>query len=461
MIPLNAYSNKAVLVVGYGTTGIATAAALHKSGANVFIWDDDHSKKADAQKKAFQIFDENTCDLNELEAIIWSPGIPHTYPSPHPLAKKVLSSGHVLRCDIDLLAETQADAFFIGITGTNGKSTTTALTQHILKSAKRTTEVGGNFGIAALDLKPLKNGAYYILELSSYQLELCPKLSCNIAVLLNITPDHLERHNGIKGYINSKKRLLQNQTNSALKVIVNNDTHTNQIINKYRKEKKNIIEVSCNKDLEDGIVISDGFLIDRKWNTNEIIDLKNYACLPGQHNWLNAGAAYAITKSIGVSSKIISSAFSTFSGLNHRQELIGKSRKVTFINDSKATNANATLYAMNCYNNIYWIAGGIPKDDGIEPLKPLLHRVAHAFLIGQSTSRFAKTLEQENVKFSICKNLYEATVQAGRQAEKDELPEPVVLLSPASASFDEFKDFEERGNHFRQIIINNWPEVAQ
>jgi UDP-N-acetylmuramoylalanine--D-glutamate ligase len=424
MIDLEPYSNKTVLVMGYGITGSATATALRKSGANVLVWDDSYVKRRDAEKQKFKIFDENTDSLKNLETVIWSPGIPHTYPTTHPLAKRLLSSGHTLRCDIDLLAETQTDALFIGITGTNGKSTTTALTQHILQTAQKTVEIGGNFGIPALNLKPLIN-------------------------------------DGLNGYIGSKMKLLNNQTNSAIKIIVNNDTYTSQIIKESRTGTNDIVEISCDKTLESGISISNGVLIDTKWNTKEHIDLKHYESLPGKHNWLNAAAAYAVAKSVGISNHNISNAFSTFKGLKHRQELIGKTDVATFINDSKATNANATMCAMACYNNIYWIAGGVAKDEGIEPLKPLLHRVKHAFLIGKSSFEFSKTLDQEKIQYTICKHLEHATIHAEKHAEKDALPGSVILLSPACASFDAFKNFEERGDKFRQIIVNNWPEVTK
>jgi UDP-N-acetylmuramoylalanine--D-glutamate ligase len=463
MVPTLRYAGERVLVMGLGKSGLSAAASLRASGAKVQVWDDKPAQVQEGTARGFSAFDGAAMNLEGVRTVVWSPGIPHTLPKAHPLATRARAAGVTLTCDVDLLVEAQTDAAVIGITGTNGKSTTTALTAHVFKHAGRKTAVGGNIGIPALELEPLGLGGTYVLELSSYQLELVPHLHCETAVLLNITPDHLDRHGGLEGYIAAKRRIFSYQRNPRTAIIGIDDAHCAALYDALRRDGLHtVVPISVRIAAPGGFYVQNGVLFDATGaSPKEIVDLKTIARLPGAHNWQNAAAVAAIAGAHGLSHAQLVAGLRTFPGLKHRQELVGALQNVTFINDSKATNADAAEKALLCYDNIYWIAGGVAKEGGIAPLAPLFPRIRHAFLIGEAADAFADTLEGK-VSLSLYEDMESAIEEAGEMALKDKLPGATVLLSPACASFDMFKSFEERGDRFRDEVRTLWPQaVAQ
>ncbi len=458
MVPTFRYAGEKVVVMGLGKSGLSAAASLRASGADVAVWDDQPASLAQGAAKGFRTFD-GAAPLSGVRAVVWSPGIPHTYPQPHSLATKARAQNIPLACDVDLLLEAQTDASVVGITGTNGKSTTTALTAHIFATAGRKVAAGGNIGIPALDLEPLGLGGTYVLELSSYQLELVPHLACETAVLLNITADHLDRHGGMDGYIAAKRRIFSHQRPPRVAIIGIDDPHCAALYDALRRDGLHTVwPISAKQAAPGGFHVQDGKLIDATGpRPTTIIDLTTVARLPGVHNWQNAAAAAAAARASGISYDAIAEGMRTFPGLKHRQELVQQVANVSFVNDSKATNADAAEKALACYQNIYWIAGGRPKEGGIRSLAPLFGRIRHAFLIGEAADDFADTLDDQ-VPFALYEDMESAIAEAGAMALKDQLPGATVLLSPACASFDMFKSFEERGDRFRAEVLKLWPK---
>jgi UDP-N-acetylmuramoylalanine--D-glutamate ligase len=460
-VPVLRYFGETVLVVGLGKSGLSAAAALRAGGANVRVWDDNANARDGAVRSGFKLAAEGASAIDGMRAVVWSPGIPSTFPKPHPLAAQAKAAGVPLICDVDLLLQSQLDATVVAITGTNGKSTTTVLTAHLFKHAGRRSAVGGNLGFPALDLDALGLGGIYVLELSSYQLELVPHLAAETAVLINITPDHLDRHGGMDGYIAAKKRIFEHQRHPRAAVIGVDDAHSRKIYDTLCRDGiHHTIPISAKGPVAGGVYVEDGWLIDGTSSIPaRIINLREVARLPGEHNWQNATAAAAVARSHGIVAADIASGLRTFAGLAHRQEVVAVIDGVTFVNDSKATNADATEKALRCYENIYWIAGGRAKEGGIVSLKPLFPRVRHAFLIGEAADDFADTLEG-HVPTTLYEDLETAIEDAGEMALKNKLPGATVLLSPACASFDMFKSFEERGDLFRAEVHAIWPPAA-
>ncbi len=457
MISTLRYAGERVVVMGLGKSGLSAAESLRASGADVRVWDDTPTQLAQGTARSFTAFDGANPNFDDTRALVWSPGVPHTHPEPHPIALQAQKAGLQLRCDVDLLLESQPDATVIGVTGTNGKSTTTALIAHILESAGRKTAAGGNLGVPALDLEPLGIGGTYVLELSSYQLELVPNLACDSAVFLNLASDHLNRHGGMDGYIAAKKRVFDNQRHPRTAVVGIDDSYTAAICAALTADGiHTTIPISAKQPVIGGVYVDDGILINAMGqDLEEITDLKTAPALPGAHNWQNAAAATAVALSHGLSSEIVASSLASFPGLHHRQEVVSTQGNTTFVNDSKATNADATEKALACYDTIYWIAGGQAKEGGIESLKPFFPRIRHAYLIGEAANDFAKTLNG-HVPVDHCGDLRSAIEKAGTAAMRDNMP-ATVLLSPACASFDMFKNFEDRGNRFRDEVNRLWP----
>ena len=458
MIPLTTYRDDAILVVGLGKSGASAAKALSAGGARVSVWDDSPAKRAEAEAQGFAVINIDTVDMRTMDDIIWSPGVPHTFPKPHKLAEKAKDAGLTLRCDVDLLATAQPDATYIGITGTNGKSTTTALTGHVLKSVGKNVDVGGNLGVPALDLKPLGADGIYVLELSSYQVELTPNLSCATAALINIAPDHLDRHYGIEGYVTAKADLFSRQKASATAIVGLDDEYSRNVFTALHDNKSHtIIGISADSSANANVLVQDGLLFDGLDGVlKEAADLHGLAALPGQHNWQNTAAAYAVARSIGIEPDIIIDAIGSYGGLAHRQELVQSTDGVSFVNDSKATNTEAAAKALICYENIHWILGGQFKEENLGAIQSVLQRVVHAYLIGHELDELENLLVPF-VSVSRCGDLKTAVHEAHRDASLT-IPS-TVLLSPACASFDQFKNFEERGDTFRNIIndLGNFP----
>ncbi|MFA7431393.1 MAG: UDP-N-acetylmuramoyl-L-alanine--D-glutamate ligase [Rhodospirillaceae bacterium] len=450
MIAVHRYAGLEIAVVGLGKSGLSAARALREGGARVQVWDDQEAARAKAAAEGFTVTEPSEAAWMTLNRVVWSPGIPHNFPTPHPAAILAHKLGKLLVCDVDLLCKTQLDASYIAITGTNGKSTTTTLIAHILAADGLPCAAGGNLGTPALDLPALPFSGTYVLELSSYQLELVPTLAADVAVWLNISPDHIDRHGSVEGYVAAKKRIFVNPHRVQTAIIGIDDAPSRFVYNTLRTSGAHkVIPVSVTGDAPNGITVrADGTLVDATEGRPRVIGtLAGLPTLPGAHNWQNAACAYAAARARGIKAERIMAALATFPGLPHRQQQVAVIEDVAFINDSKATNADATARALACYDSILWIAGGVPKEGGIESLEPYFPRIRHAFLIGQAAAAFAKTLDGK-VAYSLCGSLQEAVEMADEEAEVGD----VVLLSPACASFDQFANFEARGNAFIEIV---------
>jgi UDP-N-acetylmuramoylalanine--D-glutamate ligase len=449
MIDVFPFNGIAVGVLGLGKSGRAAAEALVLSGADVRAWDDKPETREKAAASGILIVDLAGMDWSEVPTLVLSPGIPHSFPRPHPVVTRARQAGAEIVCDVELLARTQREAAYIGITGTNGKSTTTALIGHILELAGRDVAVGGNLGTPALTLPALYGGGTYVIEMSSYQLELTHSITWDVAVLLNITPDHLDRHGGMEGYVAAKKKIFWRQTRPRAAVIGVDDEIAREIHHELaRRADQVVIAVSAERRVEGGVYAEDGWLVDDiERQKARILDLRTLERLPGSHNWQNVAAAYAACRHAGVQPHQAAACIASFPGLAHRQELVATIGGVKYVNDSKATNADAAAKALGCYRDIYWIAGGQAKEGGISLLAGFFPSIRRAFLIGEAAAPFAETMKGK-VEVSRSGDLATAVREASEAAK----PGSVVLLSPACASFDQFANFEERGHAFRRLV---------
>ncbi len=430
MIELKNYSGKNVAVFGLGITGLATIKALLAGNANVYAWDDINNP--DIPKVNF--IHPSKYNWNIIDLLILSPGIPLKYPQAHEVVTMTKKVGCRISSDIDLLYESQPQAKFIGVTGTNGKSSTASLIQHILTSNGVNSCLGGNIGIAALDLE---NGAdVYVLEMSSYQLDLCSKINFDISIILNITPDHLDRHKNIRNYIAAKKKICGKIS------IIGLDNNNSADIYKNLNSKK--IGFSVDKILKNGIS-----LVNKKVYKDSV-----YKITLTDTNIINENiaAAYVACSLLKMEDKQICNSIKAFINLAHRIEFVRKIGNTTFINDSKATNAVAAQKALSKYENIYWIAGGIAKDnEGISNID--LTNVKKIFLIGKATEEFSKQLNNRDRAYTKCNTLEKAVKIAYSEASQEK-NNSVILLSPACSSFDQWKNFEERGDSFKEFVQN-------
>lgn len=443
MILVPSLGGKKVVVMGLGKSGTATARALTASGAQVTAWDDGEAARKAAAAAGVIVAEPN---LEGVDLVVWSPGIPHTHPADkaHPLAAQARAAGIPVVCDVELLARAKPANPMLAVTGTNGKSTTTTLLAHVLAACGRDVAAGGNLGIPALDMADLGTEGRYVLELSSYQLELVETLSLKAGVLLNITPDHLGRHGGMGGYVAAKRRLFDRLAPGGVAVIGVDDDYCEGMAAALEDAGLTVIRISAEQTLAQGISAADGIL---RVDGVPLADLRTITRLPGRHNWQNACAVFALARADGLEPQAIAAALATYPGLAHRQELIAQFGGVTYVNDSKATNADATEKALVCYDNIHWILGGQPKEGGIDSLVPHFGRIKHAYLIGDAAEDFAQVLEGR-VPYTLSGSMLMAVTRAAATAE----PGDVVLLSPACASWDQFKSFEHRGDVFRQLV---------
>jgi UDP-N-acetylmuramoylalanine--D-glutamate ligase len=449
MIAVTEFNNERVAVLGLARSGLAAAQALQRGGARVMAWDDAAKRREDAAAVGLPLVDLAATDLTGVRALVLSPGIPHTFPAPHRVAARARDAGVPIIGDIELLARSCRSARYVGVTGTNGKSTTTALVAHILASAGRRVAAGGNIGVPALLLDALGADGTYVLEMSSYQLELTPSLAFDVAVLLNITPDHLDRHGGMAGYVAAKELIFARQREGQSAVIGIDDPTCRGIAARLAAGKRQRVVTISAQDAAD-VFVADGRLIDAMaGERRSVLDLRAVERLPGRHNWQNAAAAYAVVRCLGLGADAAVAGIRSFAGLAHRQELIAVIDGVRYVNDSKATNADATANALACYDAIYWIAGGIAKEGGIAALAPFFPRIRRAFLIGEAAPAFAATLEGR-VAYERSGTL-DAAVAAAHAAARGQKG-AAVLLSPACASFDQFSDFEARGARFRALV---------
>ncbi|MFZ3005338.1 MAG: UDP-N-acetylmuramoyl-L-alanine--D-glutamate ligase [Phenylobacterium sp.] len=458
MIPVRGFEGKTVAVFGLARTGLAAARALLAGGARVALWDERPEGRAAAQAQGLPLVDLTTADWSEFAALMLSPGVPLTHPEPHWTVTKAKEHGVEIVGDMELFARTVNAApehkrpKIVAITGTNGKSTTTALIGHICASAGRDTRVGGNIGVGVLDLEDMHGGAVYVLEMSSYQLDLTTSLKPDVAILLNVSPDHLERHGGMEGYVAAKRRILLNQGKGDTAVIGVDDPWGQRICTEITAaNRRTIVPISASKAMGRGVYVLQGLLYDATGERAvEVADLLRARSLPGRHNWQNAAAAYSAARGLGITAEEAAEGLMSFPGLAHRMETVGQVGRVRFVNDSKATNTDAARQAMSSYPKFYWIAGGQPKTGGIDALVDLFPRIEKAYLIGEASEAFEETLK-DKAQTVACGTMEAAVAKAYADAAAKG-QDAVVLLSPACASFDQFADFEARGEAFRAAV---------
>jgi UDP-N-acetylmuramoylalanine--D-glutamate ligase len=450
-IAAHTFKGKRVGVFGLGRSGNATVDALLRGGAEVLAWDDAPAAAQRAGELGLPVVNLHEVDFATLDSFVLSPGVPLTHPEPHWSVKKALACGTEIIGDTEILVReiAQSSARLVGITGTNGKSTTTALTGHVLAHAGLDVQVGGNIGTAALLLPPPGRDTVYVIELSSYQIDLMPSLKPDVGVLMNLSPDHLDRHGSMDNYAAVKARMFALQDDGDVAAISVDDNYCARIAVDAARHTQAVTfsvrgadaRVTC-----DGRTLSD-------YRDGTTVSLDNARALRGLHNAQNACAVYIAARRMGLTAQQIEEGFNSFPGLAHRMEEVGHVGRVVFINDSKATNADAAEKALSSFGRIYWIAGGQAKAGGIEPLKPWFGRIARAYLIGQDASVLAGTLEG-HAKVEVCDTMQAAVAAAARDAMHDnsDAGEIAVLLSPACASFDQYPNFEVRGDDFRSLV---------
>ncbi|MGG5889407.1 UDP-N-acetylmuramoyl-L-alanine--D-glutamate ligase [Falsiroseomonas sp. HC035] len=441
------FAGERIAVVGLGRAGLPAAARLAGWGGDVTCWDDGAPARAAAEAAGFSVRDPSAGRF-DFDALLLSPGIPHLLPQPHPAAVAARAAGVPILCDVEYLFRavraSGSAACFVGITGTNGKSTTTALLHHILCSSGRVSEVGGNLGPPALGLKMLGSDGVYTLEMSSYSLERIAKVGFNGTVMLNLSPDHLDRHGSMAGYAAAKANIFARQGSGDFAVVGQDDAWTAGMALGTAARR---VPISGERAVEGGVWAMGRSLRDE---VGEIADLDQAPALPGSHNAQNAAAAAAAALALGVSRADIARGLRSFGGLPHRQELVGQIGGVRFVNDSKATNADSAARALASYDRVVWIAGGTGKEGGIESLVPLFPRIARAVLIGRDAPAFAATLTTHGVPHEVAGTLEDAVPAAAAAARAGDAP--VVLLSPAAASWDQFTGFDARGDRFRALV---------
>lgn len=450
---VTSFKGRKVALFGLGGSGLATAEALAAGGADVTAWDDNPDSVAKAAARGIGTANLRTVDWSAFAAFVLSPGVPLTHPKPHWTVDLARAAGVEIIGDVELFVRERralsSDCPFIAITGTNGKSTTTALIAHILNSAGRDTQLGGNIGTAVLTLEAPAPDRFYVVECSSYQIDLAPTMDPTAGILLNLTPDHLDRHGTMQHYADVKERLV---AGSSTAVIGDDDSYSSLIADRVEKAGVDVVRISRRHVLESGLYAEGTKIVRAKGGQIELLaDLDGIQTLRGSHNAQNACAAIAACLAVGVSVEEIEAGLRSFPGLKHRMQPVGRRGGVTFVNDSKATNAEAAAPALSSYDRIYWIAGGLPKEGGIGALKPLYSRIAKAYLIGEAAPQFAATLGND-VPYEISGTLENAVRHAAADAERDEIAGAVVMLSPACASFDQFKNFEVRGDHFVSLV---------
>ena len=451
MIPAASFSGKRVAVFGLGRSGLAAARSLALGGAEVRAWDDDPARCDAAAEAGVPVHDLYAADWTAFAALVLSPGIPFAPPAPHEVAQLARSGGCPVIGDIEVFARERLPARVAAVTGTNGKSTTTALAAHVLRACGENAVEGGNLGAPALGLPSLDANGIYVLELSSYQIERTRSLAADVAVLLNLSPDHLDRHGGMSGYAAAKKRLFDGQQTGQVAVVGVDDAHSRGLFDRLVGEGRRVVPISGARPVDRGIYVDRGVLHDSTNGAARAVADLNGGALVGEHNWQNAAAAFAVATTLGCESEPAAAAIRTFPGLAHRLETVAEIDGIRFVNDSKATNPDAAGRALATHDHVYWIAGGRPKEQGIDGLSHLFGRVRGAFLIGEAAEAFATTLEGM-VPVTRCVTLDRAVADAFAAAHAGAGQGAVVLLSPACASFDQFRDFEHRGDAFRALV---------
>lgn len=458
MIIVPGIEKKKIAVYGLGATGLATCEALSASGAEVYCWDDKEEARAKTANTRYAAEHPKSWPWEELRSLALSPGVPLTHPAPHPVVKRAHQAGVEVIGDIEFFARAvnarskKDRPRIVAVTGSNGKSTTTALIGHVLRECGFDAIIGGNIGKPVLSLAGIDAARAYVLELSSFQLDLAKTLRVNTAVLINLSPDHIDRHGSMEGYIAAKKRIFLNQTKDDAAIIGVDDAWSQGLCAGLIAEgAAPVTPISAEGSLGRGVFALNAKLFySLRDKSGEAGDISHIAALRGQHNWQNAAAALAAAMAEGVAPNVAVKAMDRFAGLPHRMEIVAKKGAVLFVNDSKATNADAASRALKSYDDIFWIAGGKAKEGGVQSLRPLMNRVRGVYLIGEASRDFEGQLAG-TAPCVQCGDLPTALARAARDAATSGLSSPVVLLSPACASYDQFRNFEERGDVFRKL----------
>ena len=456
MIPVQGVTGQRIAVLGLGRSGLATARALQAGGAEPICWDDSPAARARAEAEGFACADLTRANAFEtIAALIVSPGIPHLYPAPNPVIAAAWAAGVPVDNDIGLFfrsfATEEWDSFdsaprIVAVTGSNGKSTTSALIHHILSEVGRPTQLAGNIGRGVLDLDPAIDGEVVVLELSSYQTDLARALTPDIAVFTNLSADHLDRHAGMGGYFAAKRRLFAE--GGPDRAVIGVDEHEGAYLASQLSEgptDDRVIRVSVAQKLTGPgwqVFARKGFLSEyRKGKQVASIDLRGVAGLPGAHNHQNACAAYAVSRALGLAPRVIETALASYPGLPHRSQIVAERGGVRFVNDSKATNVDSAIKALSAFPRIRWICGGLEKEGGLGAMAGTTGNVAKAYVIGRDAAGFALQLDCEA---EVCTDMATAVARAAADAQ----PGDTVLLAPAAASFDQYDNFEQRGDDF-------------
>jgi len=456
VIPVTAFAGKKVAVFGLGGSGLVSASALLAGGADVVAYDDIAESVTKANAAGIPTADLHRADWSKIAALLLAPGVPLTHPAPHWTVGLARSAGVEVIGDVELFCRERArlvpDSPFVAITGTNGKSTTTALVAHLAASAGMDAQLGGNIGTAILSLQPPRAGRVHVIECSSYQIDLAPSLDPSVGILINLSEDHLDRHGTMEHYAAVKERLVAGVPQDGTAIVGVDDEWCQKAAVRLAQAGKRVVRISVRRELSNGIYVTDGRIMRATGSgTAQIAELGGIGSLRGLHNAQNAACAAAAALALGLEPAAIQAGLRSFPGLAHRMEEIGRRGAVLYVNDSKATNADSAAQALACFGDIFWIAGGKPKTGGIEPLRGFFPRIRKAYLIGEAAPEFAATLGTA-VPHEINGTLDKALAAATRDAEAAAASEPVVLLSPACASFDQYRNFEIRGDAFRDLV---------
>jgi len=456
MIPITVFSGRKVAVFGLGKSGLLSAGALIKGGAEVVVYDDNEKMRADAASAGLDVRNLGELDWSQIAALVLAPGVPLTHPTPHWTVELAHKAGVEVIGDIELFCRERATSGahcpLIAITGTNGKSTTTALIAHLVESAGRDAQMGGNIGVPVLALQPFADNRVYVLEVSSYQIDLAPSLRATVGVLLNVSEDHLDRHGTMENYAALKTLLPASVEKGGTAVIDVDDRWTRSGADRIERAGRKVVRVSVEGPLRDGYYGEGTRIMQASGGkAHAVAQLAGVGSLRGRHNAQNAACAIAACVAIGIDLPSIQKGLVTFPGLAHRMQQVGRKGAVLYVNDSKATNADSAAKALGSFHDIFWIAGGKPKTGGIASLAGFFPRIRKAYLIGEAAAAFAQTLDGK-VDYEIVGVMSAAVDAATRDAEASGLKEPVVLLSPACASFDQYPNFEVRGKAFTDLV---------
>lgn len=455
MTPATTFRGKTVAVFGLGASGIAACRSLLAGGARVIGWDDTGTSVAKAQAAQIETQDLRGIDWSRIAALVLAPGVPLTHPAPHWSVGLARNAAVEVIGDIEVFCrERRAHAPrspFVAITGTNGKSTTTALIAHVLKSAGREVALGGNLGTPVLALDPPSPSRVHVIECSSFQIDLAPTLDPSAGVLLNLSPDHIDRHGNFENYAAIKERLIAGVQPGGIAVVGVDDNASAAIADRAERAGTNVMRVSVRRPLSDGLYLEGERLVLAQGGATVFsTPLTGIGSLRGTHNAQNAACAFAVARALGIADNAAAASLRSFPGLAHRMEEVGRKGAVLFINDSKATNVDAAARALASFTDIFWILGGKAKEGGLAGLEGYFPRIRKAYLIGEAAEGFARQLGA--VPHVVSGTLDHALAEAAKDAADSNAAHPVVLLSPACASYDQFPNFEVRGDTFRSLV---------